>query len=119
MAVSSLKGTRDDSDPRITWALDLPGLYVIRLNGVHPSKGYHVIKLGRTDTTKSAKPKTRLRDYFSCAIFLASRGGVARGVENSASAASRIFDPRASPFSLPGGGPAHAQAAAAAAPTPA
>ena len=33
---------------------------------------------------------------------MASRGGVGRGVENSASAASRIFDPRASPFSLVG-----------------
>lgn len=63
---SSLKSSRfDDSDPRITWALDLPGLYVIRLNGIHPSKHYHVIKLGRTDTAKTAKLKNRLRDYFS------------------------------------------------------
>ena len=62
---ASLKSSFDDSDPRITWALDLPGIYIIRLNGVHPSKGYHVIKLGRTDTAKTAKLKTRLRDYFS------------------------------------------------------
>ena len=62
---ASLKSSFDDSDPRITWALDLPGIYIIRLNGVNPSKGYHVIKLGRTDTAKTAKLKTRLRDYFS------------------------------------------------------
>ena len=34
-------------------------------------------------------------------------GGVVRGVENPASAASRIFDPRASPFSLPHVGDHH------------
>ena len=62
---ASLKSSFDDSDPRITHALEQPGLYVIRLNGVHPSKGYHVIKLGRTDTARTAKLKTRLRDYFS------------------------------------------------------
>ena len=65
---SSLKrdGKRfDDSDPRITEALDRPGLYVIRLNSRAPGTHYHVIKLGRTEPTSTAKLKNRLRDYFS------------------------------------------------------